>query len=160
MFTHQISRRDTKKCSFIHSCGTCFCQICFSCSRRLHYFQITPYKRIPFHGILWPTKISGNLIGSMIASFKVFLACSNPATSSHWTLGFYLTITLSILFWAFFSSWLNCFCSGLGSPLIFDFWVWIFLLEWTFYLLILDWYLRWAIISPTSFSRPGILEWS
>jgi hypothetical protein len=33
-----------------------------------------PYNKIPFHGFLAPVKIYGNLIGSMTASFKAFLA--------------------------------------------------------------------------------------
>lgn len=33
-----------------------------------------PYNKIPFHGFLAPVKIYGNLIGSITASFKAFLA--------------------------------------------------------------------------------------
>ena len=51
-----------------------------------------PYSNIPFHGVLSPTKTYGNLIGKMTASCNTFLACSSPPTSSHETLGFYLTI--------------------------------------------------------------------
>ena len=51
-----------------------------------------PYKRIPFQGFLNPTKISGNLVGSIIASCNCFLAYSRPATSSHLTFGFSVTI--------------------------------------------------------------------
>ncbi len=47
-----------------------------------------PYNKIPFHGFLNPTKISGNWIGNNTASYKAFLAFSNPATSDHFTFGF------------------------------------------------------------------------
>jgi hypothetical protein len=39
-----------------------------------------------------PTNIYGNLMGKIIASYKVFLAFSRPATSDHFTLGFSFTI--------------------------------------------------------------------
>ena len=47
-----------------------------------------PYNRIPFHGFLLPVKIYGNLIGRTTASFREFLAFTNPDTSSHLTFGF------------------------------------------------------------------------
>ena len=51
-----------------------------------------PYNKIPFQGYLIPTKISGNLVGKIMASYKAYFACSKPATSSHLTFGFSLTI--------------------------------------------------------------------
>jgi hypothetical protein len=57
----------------------------------------TPYNNMPFQGRLCPTKISGNLMGRMTASFKAFLAPSRPATSSHCTFGFSRTIAPSRL---------------------------------------------------------------
>lgn len=53
-----------------------------------------PYRRIPFQGFRIPTKISGNLEGRIMASFKAILAPSKPATSSHLTLGFSVTMAL------------------------------------------------------------------
>jgi hypothetical protein len=47
-----------------------------------------PYNKIPFQGFLLPWNNCGNFIGKMTASFKASLAFSNPATSSHFTLGF------------------------------------------------------------------------
>ena len=55
-----------------------------------------PYNKIPFHGFLLPVKISGNLIGRTTASFKEFLALTRPDTSSHFTLGFSVTIAWEI----------------------------------------------------------------
>lgn len=51
-----------------------------------------PYNNIPFHGFLTVSNISGNLIGSITASYKAFLAFSRPATSSHLTFGFSVII--------------------------------------------------------------------
>lgn len=51
-----------------------------------------PYNKIPFQGVLSPTKTYGNLIGNITAYCNTFLACSRPPTSSHDTLGFSLTI--------------------------------------------------------------------
>jgi hypothetical protein len=51
-----------------------------------------PYKRIPYHGFLAPVNKSGNLIGSITASFKEFLAVSNPDISFQETLGLSVTI--------------------------------------------------------------------
>lgn len=47
-----------------------------------------PYKRIPLHGFLIPSKIDGNLMGKIKVSFKIYLAFYKPAISSHLTLGF------------------------------------------------------------------------
>ena len=55
---------------------------------RLSTIQLTPYSRIPFHGLLFPVNNWGKRDGSITASFKASLAASNPATSSHFTLGF------------------------------------------------------------------------
>lgn len=52
---------------------------------------------MPFHGRRCPTKISGNLIGKITASFRAFLAPSRPATSYHFTLGFSRTMAPSRL---------------------------------------------------------------
>jgi len=41
-----------------------------------------PYNNIPVHGFLLPVKIYGNLKGIITASFKAFLAFSNPDTSA------------------------------------------------------------------------------
>jgi hypothetical protein len=51
-----------------------------------------PYSKIPFHGVRFPVKRWGNLIGRMTASFKEFFAASRPATSSHLILGFSVRI--------------------------------------------------------------------
>lgn len=55
-----------------------------------------PYNKIPFHGFLLPVKIYGNLIGRTTASFREFLAFSRPDTSSHFTLGFSVTMAYEI----------------------------------------------------------------
>lgn len=57
-----------------------------------------PKSKIPFQGDLWPIKTSGCLIGNITASWRVFLAWSSPATSSHEMLGFYLTIAPEMSF--------------------------------------------------------------
>jgi hypothetical protein len=57
-----------------------------------------PYRRIPFQGFLEPVKIYGNLIGIITAYFKAYLALYNPATSSHFTLGFSVTMACETLF--------------------------------------------------------------
>ena len=57
-----------------------------------------------------PTKMSGNLVGRMIASLSEFLANSRPATSSHLTLGFSETIALEIA--ALYFSASGSFASG------------------------------------------------
>lgn len=64
-----------------------------------------PYRSMPLQGVLSPTNTSGNLIGNMTASWRTFLAWSSPPTSSHLTLGFYLTMASEIL--------LNMPCSSL-----------------------------------------------
>lgn len=51
-----------------------------------------PYSKIPFQGYLTLSKSYGNLIGIITASFNLALAASKPATSSHFTLGFSVTI--------------------------------------------------------------------
>ena len=51
-----------------------------------------PYSRMPFHGLRLPTNSCGNLMGRMTASFSASLAPSSPATSSHFTLGFSVTM--------------------------------------------------------------------
>ena len=56
-----------------------------TCSRH------TPYNRIPFQGRRFPVKSCGNRAGKMTASFSASFAASNPATSSHFTLGFSVT---------------------------------------------------------------------
>lgn len=53
-----------------------------------------PQSRIPFHGFLAPWNNYGNLIGRMMASFKLSLAPSSPATSSHLMFGFSETMAL------------------------------------------------------------------
>lgn len=47
---------------------------------------------MPFHGLRAPLNISGNFIGNITASYKDFLAFSNPEISSHLTFGFSVTI--------------------------------------------------------------------
>ncbi len=71
-------------------------------------FFCTPYNKIPAHGFLAPTNISGNLIGIITASYNDFFAILSPATSSHLTLGFSVTIAddkayASFSFSSFFS---------------------------------------------------------
>jgi len=51
-----------------------------------------PYKRIPFQGLRDPVNIYGNLSGIITAYFKAYFALDNPATSSHLTSGFSVTI--------------------------------------------------------------------
>jgi hypothetical protein len=47
-----------------------------------------PYNNIPFQGFLKPTNIEGKCIGNIIEIFNYYFALSNPAISSHLTLGF------------------------------------------------------------------------
>mmetsp|Transcript_63686 Transcript_63686/g.127952 ORF Transcript_63686/g.127952 Transcript_63686/m.127952 type:complete len:232 (+) Transcript_63686:139-834(+) len=54
-----------------------------------------PYSKMPRHGRRFPTKSWGNLLGRITASFSASLAPSNPATSSHLTLGFSVTMAPS-----------------------------------------------------------------
>ena len=56
-----------------------------------------PYNKIPFHGSTFPVKKSGIYIGKIKASYKDFLASTNPATSSHFTFGFSATMAYIIL---------------------------------------------------------------
>ena len=55
-----------------------------------------PKNITPLGGALIPLKMSGLYIGHMITSFIVFLANSNPAISSHDTLGCLSMISFSI----------------------------------------------------------------
>ena len=66
-----------------------------------------PYRRIPFQGLRLPLKIYGKRMGIMTAYLSASLALLSPATSSQVTLGFYLTITPSKLF---FISAFSSFC--------------------------------------------------
>mmetsp|Transcript_47027 Transcript_47027/g.124591 ORF Transcript_47027/g.124591 Transcript_47027/m.124591 type:complete len:342 (-) Transcript_47027:41-1066(-) len=80
-----------------------------------------PYSRMPFHGFLFPSKSCGNLIGRMMDSFSIALACSRPATSSHFTLGFSLTIapskpSLSLAFSSLCSVSFGFTCWAAPSP--------------------------------------------
>jgi hypothetical protein len=66
-----------------------------------------PYNKIPFQGFLLPVNISLNLMGKITASFRAFLAFSNPETSSHLTLGFSVTMAslicpFKLLFYSLF----------------------------------------------------------
>jgi hypothetical protein len=63
-----------------------------------------PYSKIPFQGFLLPVKIYLNLIGNMTASLRAFFAFSKPETSSHLTLGFYVTMASLICPLRLFSS--------------------------------------------------------
>lgn len=47
-----------------------------------------PYSKIPLHGFLSPVNNYGNFVGKITASCKEPFACSRPATSVHFTLGF------------------------------------------------------------------------
>jgi hypothetical protein len=51
-----------------------------------------PYNKIPFHGLRLPVNNCGNLIGNITASLSDSFADSRPATSSHLTFGFSITI--------------------------------------------------------------------
>ena len=51
-----------------------------------------PYSKNPLHAFLLPVKNCGNLTGMITASFSAALACSKPATSSHFTSGFSVTM--------------------------------------------------------------------
>mmetsp|Transcript_9251 Transcript_9251/g.21492 ORF Transcript_9251/g.21492 Transcript_9251/m.21492 type:complete len:277 (-) Transcript_9251:165-995(-) len=54
-----------------------------------------PYKRMPRHGLRSAVKSCGNRIGSTAASCSAALAASKPATSSHRTFGFDVTMAPS-----------------------------------------------------------------
>mmetsp|Transcript_13671 Transcript_13671/g.32959 ORF Transcript_13671/g.32959 Transcript_13671/m.32959 type:complete len:257 (+) Transcript_13671:881-1651(+) len=51
-----------------------------------------PYSKKPDHALRFPVKNCGNLTGRITASFSASLAAPSPATSSHLTLGFSVTI--------------------------------------------------------------------
>ena len=51
-----------------------------------------PYSNIPLNGRLLPVNSWGNLVGMMTVSFRLSFAFSSPATSSHLTFGFSVTI--------------------------------------------------------------------
>lgn len=55
-----------------------------------------PKNITPLGGALIPVKISGLSIGHIIISWMIFLAFSNPAISSHFTLGYFSIISFSI----------------------------------------------------------------
>ena len=79
-----------KAATVIQSVGGCDSH---SVSGRLwQSVRLTPNRRIPLHGFLLPVNKWGNLIGRITASFRASLAADNPATSSHFTFGFSITI--------------------------------------------------------------------
>ncbi len=51
-----------------------------------------PYRRKPLHALRFPVKNCGNLTGRMTASFSASFAEVRPATSSHLTSGFSVTM--------------------------------------------------------------------
>lgn len=60
-----------------------------------------PYNNIPFQGVLCPINTSGCFIGKITAYCNTVLAWSNPETSSHDILGFYLTIAADRSFYIY-----------------------------------------------------------
>ena len=71
---------------------------------------------MPLQGVRSPTNTSGNFMGRMTASWITFLAWSSPATSSHFTFGFSLTIASDICPCISFCS---LFCATCGEGWLF-----------------------------------------
>lgn len=91
------SEEDTEKNVLSHSVAQAF-------ARKDLPVPGGPYKRMPFHGLRAPVNNCGNLIGKMMASLSASLALSRPATSSHLTLGFSVTMEPASAFYIFLFS--------------------------------------------------------